>query len=310
MSFFDASDPECRPDESASSIDLHLEPKISDIGAFQVRRTLPSHKRRTVGPFIFFDHMGPVEFPPGRSIDVLPHPHIGLATVTYLFEGEILHRDSVGSLQLIEPGAINWMVAGSGIVHSERSRPEVQAAGQRLHGIQLWVALPEGKEDGDPAFYHHPASDFRDTVLEANGGQVQFRLLMGEALGQRSPVEVLSPMIYGELKVPENVTYTLPVLASEQAIYIAEGEILAEGKEYGDGSMLVLAPDRTLTLRALKSARIMILGGDPIGKRKIYWNFVHSNPEKIEEAKQRWADQKFPAIEGETEFVPLPPQKR
>lgn len=312
-----------------SQIELVLEPRSSEITpGFKVRRSLPSRHRRMVGPFIFFDHMGPVEFPPGQSMEVLPHPHIGLATVTYLFSGEILHADSVGSHQAIQPGAINWMIAGAGIVHSERTSAELRRSGQTLHGIQLWVALPEEYEDCEPAFFHHPAHTLPEwtIALEASpqypkggntGGpsgtrsqnndlQGVFRLLIGKAMGRTSPVQTFSDMLYLELRLPGGAHCNIPSLAEEQAIYIVSGKVSTEGKEFEDGSMLVLKKGKEVSVDTYEASRLMILGGAPMEKRKIYWNFVHSNPERIEEAKKRWKEQTFPAIEGEKEFVPLP----
>lgn len=287
-----------------SPIELVLEPKTSDIGGgFLVRRTLPSRSRRMVGPFIFFDHMGPVEFPPGKGMKVLPHPHIGLATVTYLFDGEILHRDSAGFTQAIRPGAINWMVAGRGIVHSERVSPEIERSGQTIHGIQLWVALPEASEDMEPAFFHHSADSL--PRLSPQPG-LEIRILIGSAFGVTSPVHTYSRMLYAEAKLSKGCEWTVPVLEKEQALYVATGSIEADSSSFSSGSMLVIKEGQELRLSTSEETILMILGGDSPGKRKIYWNFVHSRPEVIEQAKQLWKDQKFPAIEGETEFVPLP----
>ncbi|HBS05687.1 MAG TPA: hypothetical protein DEA96_12025, partial [Leptospiraceae bacterium] len=275
-------------------------------GGFMVRRTLPSRNRRMVGPFIFFDHMGPMEFAPGSGMDVLPHPHIGLATVTYLFEGEILHRDSVGSEQLIRPGAINWMVAGSGIVHSERVRPEIRASGQTLHGLQIWVALPQKAEDNEPAFFHHPADSFPE--LDLHGASV--RVLIGEIQNHKSPVVTFSRMLYAETKLDADFSWTVPSLEKEQAVYVAMGSIEAEGQTYSQGTMIILKNGASLEIRSRERSILMLLGGDPMEKRKIYWNFVHSDPEMIENAKRRWQNQEFPAVDGETEFVPLPESRK
>jgi len=305
MSHPNSGEPGMHAPEGESSIELVLDPKSSDIGSgFIVRRTLPSRHRRMVGPFIFFDHMGPVDFAPGKGMDVLPHPHIGLATVTYLFEGETLHRDSVGSEQLIRPGAINWMVAGSGIVHSERVSDEVRAAGQTLHGLQLWVALPEESEDQDPAFHHHPTDSLPQFDLE--GAPV--RVLIGEIAGKKSPVLTFSRMLYAEAKLQSGQKWKVPSLEEEQAVYVATGSIEAEGKTYSHGTMIVLKTGASLNTKANEETILMILGGDALSRRKIYWNFVHSDPAKIEEAKRRWKNQEFPPVSGETEFVPLPEQ--
>ncbi|MCB1166025.1 MAG: pirin family protein [Leptospiraceae bacterium] len=296
---------------TSDPVDLVIESRKSDIGGFSVRRTLPFAKRRTVGPFIFFDHMGPALMPAGQSMDVLPHPHIGLATVTYLFEGEIVHRDSLGSQQAIRPGAINWMVAGKGIVHSERTDPEIKKTGQTIHGIQLWVALPKELEDCDPAFLHYDASEIPESSVPLNTpGEGTIRLMIGNALGMQSPVQTFLKTLYAEVRLPGGSAWTLPSLAEEQAMYLASGTAKLVGSASAgtlqEGQMAVLKSGASLDIQAESDLRMLIIGGENPGPRKIYWNFVHSNPAKIEEAKIRWENQKFPSVPGETEFVPLP----
>jgi redox-sensitive bicupin YhaK (pirin superfamily) len=283
---------------------LIVDGRRRDLGGFSVRRLLPAVERRLVGPFIFFDHMGPADFEPGRGIDVRPHPHIALATVTYLFEGEILHRDSLGSAQPIRPGAVNWMIAGRGIVHSERTAPEVRARGGRLDGIQSWVALPTAHEDDAPAFTHHPA----DTIprLERDGAIV--RVLAGTAYGTTSPVRVLSPTLYVDAALDDGATLPVPDEHQERAVYVAHGRVRVGADEFADGQMIVLPRDARVTVTAVEPARVILLGGAPLdGERHIYWNFVGSTKERIETAKRDWRDGRFPKVPGdEHERIPLP----
>ena len=284
-------------------IDLVIRPRPRDIGGFNVRRSLPAPRRRLVGPFIFFDHMGPVDFQPGQGIDVRPHPHIGLATVTYLFEGEILHRDSLGVVQPIRPGAVNWMIAGRGIVHSERTDPAVRATARSMHGIQTWIALPRGLERRDPDFAHHPA----DTLPEIDRNGVHMRLIAGTAFGATSPVEVMSPMFYLHAEARAGATIALPDEHSERAVYIVSGAVTVGGATYDEGSMIVLAEDAAPGIVATQDTRAMLLGGASIdGERLIWWNFVASDEVLLEQAKADWKAGRFPAIPGETDFIPLP----
>ena len=264
-------------------IELVIDQRRRDLGGFEVGRVLPFAKRRMVGPFIFFDHMGPVDFPPGipRSVDVRPHPHIGLATVTYLFEGEIVHRDSVGSQQPILPGEVNWMTAGRGITHSERFE-RARAEGGRMHGIQAWVALPERDEETNPAFAHHPASDL--PTYEGEG--LWARLIAGEAFGARAKVKTLSPLFYVHWRLKAGAKAQLPAEYPQRAAYVAAGVIEVENQRFHPGQMLVFAAGEPALISALESAIVMLLGGEPVGERFIEWNFVSSSRERIEQASR------------------------
>ncbi|TFZ02151.1 pirin family protein [Ramlibacter henchirensis] len=273
-------------------------------GGFKVRRLLPAARRRSVGPFVFFDHFGPVTEHPGEQHDVRPHPHIGLATVTYLFEGAMMHRDSLGTEQLIEPGAINWMTAGRGIVHSERKPEHLRERSFVNHGLQLWVALPEGKEEIDPSFQHTPAGDIPEVAF----GPAQVRVLVGEALGVRSPVQPASPTLYLDLALSGGVV-DLPPLAPELAVYPISGELRLDGEPMAPHHMLVLEPGRNARIEAAGPARLAVVGGEGVGPRYMYWNFVSSRKERILQASDDWAAQRFDAVPGETEFIPLPPTR-
>ncbi len=284
-------------------VDLVIEGRARDLGGFGVRRVLPSAKRRLVGPFIFLDQIGPAEFSPGEGIDVRPHPHINLATVTYLFDGEIFHRDSLGSAQAIRPGAVNLMVAGRGIVHSERTGGDVRAAGHRLFGIQSWIALPQADEEAEPAFYHHPADSL--PVMERDG--IKMRLIMGTAYGETSPVQTYSPMFYLEVDMAAGSELALPDEYAERAAYIVSGNVACGGTAYPPGRMVVFKPDGPASIKSEKAAKVLLLGGAPIdGERHIWWNFVSSRKERIEQAKRDWKEGRFPEVPGETEFIPLP----
>jgi redox-sensitive bicupin YhaK (pirin superfamily) len=279
-----------------------LQPRERDLGGFSVRRVLPVVGQKMIGPWIFFDHMGPAHFPAGDGINVLPHPHIGIATVTYLFEGEILHRDSLGSLQAIRPGDINLMVAGHGIVHSERERPEITATDHTLHGLQLWLALPEAEEETDPAFYHYPES----TVPSVSVGDVQVRVMMGSAYGETSPVKVFANTLYIEAWLKPGQKLPLPD-AQERGLYVAKGRLLAGGTEIPEFSMAVLSEQQGVTVEALEETRLAVIGGEPLGKRFIEWNFVSSRKERIQEAKKDWQNRRFPVVPGdESDYIPLP----
>jgi redox-sensitive bicupin YhaK (pirin superfamily) len=280
-----------------------VESRLRDLGGFEVRRILPFGGGHMVGPFIFLDHMGPVTFAAGRGIDVRPHPHVCLATVTYLFDGEIEHRDSLGMVQTIRPGDVNWMTAGSGIVHSERTGAALRAAGHRLHGLQSWVALPRSDEEIDPAFHHFPA---RQLPLRDAGG-VRMRLIAGEAFGLRSPVQVFSRMFYVDATCEDGATIEMPIEHAQRAAYVVEGSVEVEGRTFAEGTLLVFIEGEGVKLRARNPGRIALLGGAPLeSQRHIWWNFVASSPERIERAKREWADGKFPPVPGETEFIPLP----
>jgi redox-sensitive bicupin YhaK (pirin superfamily) len=285
-------------------IEMVIDSRRRDLGGFEVGRILPFAKRRQVGPFVFFDHMGPVDLPAGlpRSTDVRPHPHIGLATVTYLFDGEIMHRDSVGSEQAIRPGEVNWMVAGSGITHSERFE-RARAEGGRVHGIQAWVALPEALEETAPSFHHHGAADL--PTYHAEG--LWARLVAGEAFGARARVPTQSPLFYVHWQLKAGARAALPPEYPERAAYIAAGRVQVDGREWEAGRMLVFEPGRTVDFLALEDSAVMLLGGEPLGPRIIEWNFVSSRKERIEQAKADWraGRMKLPDLDHD-EFIPLP----
>ena len=284
-------------------VELVIKPRTRDLGGFEVARVLPYAKRRTIGPSIFFDRMGPNDFDIGQGIDVRPHPHIGLATVTYLFEGEIVHRDSLGYELPIRPGDVNWMTAGRGIVHSERTRDEIRDSQSRLFGIQSWVALPLGSEEIEPSFHHHPG----DTLPEAENEGVTLRLIAGRAYGMTSPVETAAPMFYLDARMNAGTALDMTGDYAERAIYVVEGEITIGDQTYGENEMLVLVEGSDVAIHAENGARLMLLGGDPIdGERHIWWNFVSSSRDRIEQAKADWKAGRFDMIDGDDAFIPLP----
>jgi len=299
MSHQTANQPTCT--ESEGSIELVIEPNARYLGGFSVRRVLPSSRRRMIGPFVFFDHMGPAEFPPGEGIAVRPHPHIGLSTVTYLFEGEIMHRDSLGCVQPIRAEAVNLMTAGRGIVHSERAAGDLHTP-SRLHGIQSWMALPVDQEECDPDFVHYPASELPG--FEQDG--VSIRLIMGEAYGHQSPVTQYAPTLYLESRLPAGTALTLPDDYAEIAAYVVAGDIRIDGQVYGGGLMAVGCSGKTLRLEADSESHVMIIGGANLGKRHIWWNFVSHSQERIEQARADWRENRFEKVPGEVEFIPLP----
>ena len=282
-------------------VDLIIKPRERDLGEFTVRRVLPAAKQRMVGPFVFFDHMGPAEFPPGQGVAVRPHPHIGLATITYLFEGEIMHRDNLGFAQPIHAGAVNLMTAGRGIVHSERAGDDLDET-SHLHGIQSWMALPRDEEEREPAFVYYPAADLPE--LEIDGCTV--RVIMGECFGERSPVTTFSDTLYLECVIPAGHQITIPGDAEELAAYVVSGEVGLAGASYGGGVMLVAKQGQALPLRAEQDSRVMIIGGEPLGERHVWWNFVSSSRERIEQAKDDWREGRFGLVPGDDEFIPLP----
>jgi redox-sensitive bicupin YhaK (pirin superfamily) len=287
----------------SSSVALVIKPRTRDLGGFEVARVLPYAKHRMVGPFIFFDRMGPSDFPAGEGINVRPHPHIGLATVTYLLDGEIMHRDDLGYAQAIRPGDVNWMTAGRGIVHSERTRDEVRDQPSTVFGIQSWIALPKDQEECDPGFFHHSA----DTLPVISQPGMDMRLIAGSAYGETSPVETTSPMFYLDVHTDAGVTLDITNEYAERAVYIVAGDIQLDGTSYGENEMLVLNPDADIDVTASSGTRFMLLGGDPIdGERHIWWNFVSSSKERIEHAKDDWKSGRFGTIDGDDEFVPLP----
>jgi redox-sensitive bicupin YhaK (pirin superfamily) len=289
--------------EHGSPIETVIVPRTRDLGGFEVRRALPSARRRMIGPFVFFDQMGPAVFRSGEGLDVRPHPHIGLATVTYLFEGEILHRDSLGTVQPIRAGAVNWMTAGRGIVHSERTPPEARAAGGRLFGVQTWLALPRRHEETDPAFVHAPANTI--PVVADHGLHV--RLVAGSLYGVRSPLATLSETLYADAVLDAGARLEVPATHEERAIYVVTGTIELSGEPFPAGRLLVLRPGLDVVVHAPAQARLLLLGGEPMdGPRHVYWNFVSSSRERIEQAKADWASGRFAAVPGETERIPLP----
>ena len=288
---------------AARSLETIVVPRTRDLGGFEVRRVLPSAGRRMVGPFVFFDEMGPALFKPGTGIDVRPHPHIGLATVTYLFDGEILHRDNLGSVQAIRPGEINWMTAGRGIAHSERTASPTRAAGGRLAGIQSWVALPSKDEETAPAFVHHAS----DTLPTVSGEGKTVRVLVGALYGARSPVQSFSETIYADITLEADAKLPIAAEHEERAIYLVDGMIEIAGETFAPGRLLVLRPTIAITVTSRSAARLMLLGGAPMdGPRHIWWNFVSSSPERIEQAKADWKAGRFSPVVGDTEFIPLP----
>ena len=283
-------------------IDLRITPHVRDLGdGFTVRRAIPDAQRRAVGPFVFFDQMGPVRLAPGRGLDVRPHPHIGLATVTYLFEGEILHRDSLGNERAIRPGEVNWMTAGRGIVHSERTRPELRAAGPALSGVQTWVALPREEEECEPAFSHHAQ------LPEWEEGGVAIRLILGDLLGLSSPVATLSPTLYADISLQATRRFAVPAKHEERAIHVIEGSLMVGGQRSDAGEMLVLTPGSEAILEALTPVRVLLFGGATLdAPRHVWWNFVSSRSDRIMQAADDWKNGRFAAVPGETEFIPLP----
>ena len=281
-----------------------IDPKVHDLGGgFIVRRALPQLQARHIGPFVFFDHMGPVRFANGEGIDVRPHPHIGLATVTYLFDGAIEHRDTLGSVQTIRPGDVNWMTAGRGIAHSERSPAAERAAGHELHGIQIWIALPTSAEEIDPDFHHHPANSLPQ--IEKDG--VRLRLIAGEAFGLRSPVVTFSKMFYIAAEFLSDASLVLPAEHVERGVYSPDAELRIDDTPVPLQKLAVLPQGKTVTISAPAGARVLLFGGDPVdGDRHLWWNFVSSSRDRIERAKRDWVDGKFGTVIGETEFIPLP----
>lgn len=295
-------DQNCAYQNGCKTIDLLIETREKDLGGFTVRRVLPTKQRRMVGPWIFFDHMGPANFVAGEGINVRPHPHINLATVTYLFEGEILHRDSIGSFQAIRPGDVNLMVAGKGITHSERERAEITQVAHRVHGLQLWLALPEADEEVDPAFYHYPSADIPSVEIDG----VAIRVIIGSAFGATSQVKMYASTLYVEAYLRAGQKISVPQ-AEERAVYVAEGELSSGDTFISECSMAVLSSAPTIELTATRDSRIAIVGGEQMGKRFVEWNFVSSRRERIEQAKADWSAQKFPKVIGdEDEYIPLP----
>jgi redox-sensitive bicupin YhaK (pirin superfamily) len=283
---------------------LVIRGKPRDLGdGFMVSRLLPQIERRSIGPFVFFDHFGPVTFAPGQGIDVRPHPHIGLATVTYLLEGALVHRDSLGSVQTITPGDVNWMTAGRGIVHSERTGPELRAKGHLMHGIQSWVALPQAAEESEPSFQHVSRSD----LPEWREGGVVLRVIAGHAYGRASPARVLSPTLYLDAALEPGSQLPLPEDHEERGLFVVRGEVQAGDQTLATGDMAIFETGARGSLHSDQGARLMILGGAPLdGPRHLWWNFVSSSKERIERAKAAWRDQRMGQVAGDSEFIPLP----
>lgn len=290
------------PQAQCSAIRQLLEPAERDLGGFSVRRFLPSKELANVGPFIFFDHLGPAVFAPGSGIDVRPHPHIGLATVTYVFSGEILHRDNLGHVQPIRPNEINWMTAGRGIVHSERTGPETRQQGHTLEALQLWLALPEEEQQVEPFFTHYPAS----TLPQVELGKARVRVMIGEAFGVKSLVKTHSPTLYVEVQLEQGGRVTLSEHIEQRAVYVVSGQIKTKGSKLVQHRMAVFDQTPGVELEATEATRLVIFGGSPLGKRTVWWNLVSSRKDLIEQAKQDWREKRFPKVPGETEFIPLP----
>jgi redox-sensitive bicupin YhaK (pirin superfamily) len=301
MSFFPAQDPAPGDKHACEAIDQVIVPRTSDIGGFSVRRALPSARRRMVGPFIFLDHMGPTEFRAGQGIDVRPHPHIGLSTVTYLFEGEIVHRDSIGSVVPIRPGAVNWMTAGRGIAHSERTASEHRVAGEPLHGLQCWVALSQNDEESAPGFAHHD-----ELPIERAEGKT-IRVIAGKVYGLTSPVTTTWETVFADITLESGAKLPIDAETEERALYLVSGEIDIAGDRFSAGRLLILRPGDRITLSATAPSRLALLGGATMdGPRHIWWNFVSSRKDRIEQAKADWKSGRFEPVPGDVERIPLP----
>jgi redox-sensitive bicupin YhaK (pirin superfamily) len=299
MSWLAAIDP-----AAAGAVDLVVEPSTKDLGdGFRVRRALPSARRRMVGPFVFLDHMGPVTMPAGKGLDVRPHPHIGLATLTYLTEGSILHRDTLGTTQAILPGEVNWMTAGRGIAHSERTEPAARRVAHGIAGLQSWIALPLAFEETDPGFAHHAVAD----LPSLDDGGVSLRLIVGTLYGQRSPVRTFSETFYADVGLAAGAAIPLPREHAERAAYLLSGGVEIAGERFAAQHLLLFRPGDAITIRATEPTRLILLGGEPMdGPRHLWWNFVSSSKDRIEAAKADWKSGRFGRVPEETEFIPLP----
>lgn len=303
MSWVSAPEPACQPSPGCEPVETAVVPRSRDLGGFEVRRVLPSRERRMVGPFVFFDQMGPAAFTGGRGLDVRPHPHIGLATVTYLFEGLIVHRDSLGTEQVIRPGDVNWMTAGRGIVHSERSDDITRQRGGRLSGIQSWVALPAHLEEGEPAFAHWPGAD----LPAAEGEGISLRVIAGEFAGRRSPVATASETLYADVRLEPGARLAVPASHEERALYPVSGTLTIAETRFAPMQLLVLKPGAEVVVEASEECRLILLGGESLdGPRHIWWNFVSSSKERIEQAKADWKAGRFDPVPGDDDFIPLP----
>jgi redox-sensitive bicupin YhaK (pirin superfamily) len=299
MSFHETAAPKCT--HAAGAIALRIEARAKELGGLTVRRVLPSRERKMIGPFIFFDHMGPAEFAPGEGIQVRPHPHIGLATITYLFEGEIMHRDNLGFVQAIRAGAVNLMTAGRGIVHSERAGDDLKTR-SRLHGIQSWIALPADKEEIAPSFEHYPTDDLPDFLLDG----VKVRIIIGEAHGRWSPVTSYSSTLYLEYQMPKGSVLQLPGEYQELGAYVVTGTLRIDNEQYPPGTLAVASGGSAVKVTAIDDSRVMVLGGEPLGERQIWWNFVSSSKERMAKAKRDWKEGRFGEVPGDSEYIPLP----
>lgn len=310
MSWNPGIEPGCPDEIGIDSIETLIVPRARDLGSFEVRRALPAPRRQMVGPFVFFDQAGPAEFITGSGVDVRPHPHIGLATVTYLYRGEFQHRDSLGTDQIIRPGAVNWMVAGRGVTHSERTSQQTRQAPHSLFGIQTWVALPEDKEEVSASFEHHGKEAL--PLIEDTG--VNLRLILGSAYGEKAPASVFSEIFYGDATLQPGALLPLPDDHEDRGLYVVEGSVLIAGKEFTEAQMMVFRPGDRITVAAgARGARVVILGGETLnGPRYVWWNFVSSSKERIEEAKEQWRKEDWGAglfdlpPDDRSEFIPLP----
>ncbi len=303
MSWQSAEEPASQPASDCKALQRIVVPRPRDLGGFEVRRVLPAGARQYVGPFVFLDQIGPAELAPGTGIDVRPHPHIGLATVTYLFTGSLVHRDSLGSVQAIEPGAVNWMTAGRGIVHSERSDRELTRRRQELYGIQLWVALPRQHEETEPDFTHYAASSL--PVIEGEGKYI--RVIAGSLYGKTSPVKTFSRLFYGDARLQTGAALALEREQEERAIYLLEGRVEIAGQRFEPGRLLIFSSGETISVKAASPVRLLLLGGEPLDSPPyLWWNFVSSSRERIEQAKADWKAGRFPSVPGDEEWIPLP----
>ncbi|WP_141736166.1 pirin family protein [Oligoflexus tunisiensis] len=304
MSWMPSREPQCHSLSADDGLDMVIQPRARDLSGLAVARLLPAIERKMVGPFIFFDHMLAQEFAPGQGIDVRPHPHIALATVTYLFEGELVHRDSLGTEQVIRPGAINWMTAGRGIVHSERTDSQKRQGGERFHGIQVWVALPLEHEETEPFFHHHAQKEL--PVVEGPGYTA--RVLIGGAFGQTSPVRIFSPMFYVDVEAQAGSSVELPHDYEERALYLVSGSVRYGNQLFEQPQLGIFKKDHSIRLHIQSDARFILLGGAPLdGPRFIWWNFISSSKDRIEQAKLDWKEGRFPKVPTDSvEFIPLP----
>lgn len=303
MSWLPDMEPDCLKQQEQVPVETVIVPNLRDIGDFSVRRVLPAPERRSVGPFVFFDHMGPTEFKPGQGLEVRPHPHIGLSTLTYLYEGSIVHRDSLGFKQAIHPGAVNWMTAGRGIVHSERSPEATGSAPRRLMGLQVWVALPKEHEQRAPSFVHYSVSSLPE--VEEAGASV--RIIAGDCFGAHSRLETLSPLFYADVRLQPGSRIKIDAEYTERALYVVTGSIEVDGCVFSDGQMAVLRPGAEIVVYSERGAAFAAVGGEPMdGPRHLWWNFVASDKALIEKAKLDWKQGKFGHVPGDSEFIPLP----